>query len=63
MAKLKIQSAGLIDGEWKVLFDNGDELDRVYSIEATKNMGMLGELVIKVAADNWARMDKQKLVE
>ena len=63
MAKLKIQSAGLIDGEWKVLFDNGDELDRVYSIEATKNMGMFGELVIKVAADNWARMDKQKLVE
>ena len=63
MAKLKIQSAGLIDGEWKVLFNNGDELDKVYSIEAIKNMGMLGELVIKVSADNWTKTDKQKLVE
>lgn len=42
-----IQSAGFINGEWKVIFDDGSILEDVVSIKLDKDSGRFGLIEIK----------------
>ena len=46
--KLKIKSAGFVDGEYKVIFDNDMELEGIFFIDIKKDTDSLGKLKMEV---------------
>jgi hypothetical protein len=58
MNKLKVKSAGFIDGQYKIILSNGDELDGITYLNLNKEIDGYGRITIEIAL--WENFEEIK---